>query len=287
MQGINQVLNLKINPFKPIDFCSLKEDEFLKDGIIYCKKCNTKRISISPDNTSRVRCLCKCQLEEYNKEKQKAIELERQKEINYLRDLSLIGERYKNVNFNNTKTGHNSSFTAAFIRCKKYCQVADTVLNDGLGMYIYGDKGTGKTHLTACIANDMINQRKQVLITSFSEISKTLRDNFASKNLSETAYIVKLANIDLLIIDDLGTERVKTNGGDLWLQEKIYDIVNRRYNNKKSTIFTSNYNPTQLIQERGFMDKTVDRIASMSNALMKIEGKSFRFQERMEQKLPF
>ena len=44
----------------------------------------------------------------------------------------------------------------------------------------------------------------------------------------------------------------------------------------KPTIFTSNYSLQELVQDRGLLDKTVDRILEMSTAILKVEGRSNR-----------
>ena len=64
-------------------------------------------------------------------------------------------------------------------------------------------------------------------------------------------------------------------GEENWLQEKIYDIINSRYIDLKPVIFSSNYSIEQLA-ERGFMEKTIDRVSEMSTAIMKIQEKNFR-----------
>ena len=87
--------------------------------------------------------------------------------------------------------------------------------------------------------------------------------------------------MDLLIIDDIGTEiLVKEDGTKNWLQEKMYDIVNSRYINRKPTIFSSNESLTELVQKCGLMKKTVDRIAAMSTAKIKLQGSSYRLIEQ-------
>ncbi|MGN0805372.1 MAG: ATP-binding protein [Candidatus Coproplasma sp.] len=284
MEAIGDIFKKNKNIFNVEDFGGLADDEYIKDDIIYCKKCNTPRMFVS--EYFKVRCLCKCQSAERDKANEAEKERERIKYIEKLQTASLIGERYKNVSFANTETGHNTDFDTAFIRCKRYCEVYDKVLQDGLGIYIYGAKGTGKTHLTACMANDLMHKYKQVLFTNFFEISKMIRGTFGKANESESDYINRIANIDFLFIDDLGTERVQTQNGDLWLQEKIFDVLNKRYNMKKPTIFTSNYSLPELINERGIMDKTVDRIAEMSNAIFEIKGASYRMKARKTD-LPF
>ncbi len=285
LKSISDILDRPPKPFDVEDFGGLKADEYVKDDIIYCRQCETARLFVH--GNFRVRCLCQCQAAARDKEEQEMKERERQREIEKYQRASLIGERYKSATFETTETGHNATFDAAFIRCKRYCEVANKVLSDGLGIYLYGDKGAGKTHLTACMANALLQQRKQVLFTSFAEISKLLRSTFGKACESEAEYITRLATIDFLFIDDLGTERVQTKDGDLWLQEKVFDVLNKRYNNRKPTIFTSNYSIPELISERGIAERTVDRIAEMSSAVLKIEGGSYRMKARAAVDLPF
>jgi DNA replication protein DnaC len=286
MKALSEILNRPRKPFNIKDFGGLQDDEYIKDEVIYCKKCNTPRLFVN--DTFRVRCLCDCQGQARDNEEKARKERERLKEIEKIQSASLIGDRYKGVTFEKTETGHNATFDNAFIRCQKYCKAADKVLADGLGIYLYGDKGTGKTHLTACMANDLMQNRKQVLFTNFAEIAKMIKGTFGSTTESEAAYINRIATVDFLFIDDLGTERVQaTNGADLWLQEKIFEILNKRYNNRLPTIFTSNYSLQELITERGIMDKTVDRIVEMASAIINVKGKSYRLDARAKVELPF
>lgn len=253
------------------------EDEYTKNNLVYCKKCDTPRTTVVNifDRQRTVRCICKCQKEELERQKEVEKEIEKQKKIAKLQEASLLSERYKNVSFDNCVTGENESFDIAYGRCKKYCENSDEILKNGYGIYLWGDKGTGKTHLTGCMANYLLRQYKQVLFTNFFEISKSIRSTFKGSG-SETDIINKIANVDFLFIDDLGTEKVTKEGEDTWLQDKIFEVINKRYNNMKPTIFTSNYSLQQLVQERGLLDKTVDRILEMSTAIIRVEGKSNR-----------
>lgn len=265
------------------------KEYYLKDNLKYCVKCNEplETIIIHPftGEERKVNCVCQCTIEEMKKEEERIKNIETQIEIERLQRSSLLGDRYKNVEFSNTKTGSNITFDKAFKRCKNYCEVSNKVLKDGYGIYIYGDSGTGKTHLTACMVNELTKQKKPVLFTNFFEISQIIRGTFKSSE-SEMNMIDKIANIDFLFLDDLGTERVTKNGEDTWLQEKIFEVLNKRYNNKKPTIFTSNYSLEELINDRGLMEKTVDRILEMSTLILKIEGESHRINSRNNE-IPF
>jgi DNA replication protein DnaC len=268
-----------------VDFDNLANDEYIKDGDIYCKKCNTPRTCMA--FTRKVRCACECQEAELRVQEQREEENKRLKEIENLKNASLIGDRYKDISFDTTETGHNPTFDNAFIRCKRYCGVARTVLNNGMGMYLYGDSGTGKTHVTSCMANDLMSQNFQVLFTNFFEIGNLIKGTFGNSKEREEDFVNKLATIDFLFIDDLGTERVTNGTNDLWLQEKIFEVLNKRYNMKKPTIFTSNYSMKELVNDRGVMKKTVDRIMEMSTVVLKLEGTSYRRTLRNKIDIPF
>lgn len=256
--------------------CELREDEYEVDGVYYCKKCKTPRMFVSPDGKFRARAICDCQKQKLDREKAEQEERERLRPMQELSCVSLIGQRYKEATFSKTKLGDNPTFETAFYRCKKYCDNADRVLKSGLGLYIYGTSGTGKTHLASCIANELARQHKQVVLTSFSEIASILKTTFYNKDNTERSYIKKLATIEFLIIDDIGVERVRNGDDDLWLQEKIFEIVNQRYNNMRPTVFTSNYHPSILQAERGYAERTVDRIIDMSTVFLEITGESVR-----------
>ena len=270
---------------------SPNENTYLdEEGLKHCSICNDylEAVITHPFTgvETKVNCKCSCFFEAQRKEEEAKRNFERQEEIKRLQKNSLLGDRYKDVTFENTRTGENPMFDTAYKRCKNYCSVSSKVLEEGYGMYIYGDSGTGKTHLTACMVNGLVKQQRPVLFTNFFEISQIIRGTFKSSKTSEIEMIEKIANIDFLFLDDVGTEKVTKNGEDNWLQEKIFEILNKRYNNKKPTIFTSNYSLEELINNRGVMEKTVDRILEMSSVILKIEGESNRIKNRQNE-LPF
>ena len=254
------------------------EDAYVgEDGLLYCSKCHTRRCTkeVIPIFGKRMPVSCECQREaERKKEEQEAQEAKIRK-LDRIRGASLLGDRYKDTTFEKTDTERSGDFLKAFERCKRYCTIPAEALANGYGMYIYGDSGTGKTHLTACMCNELMAQMQQCLFTNFFEISKLIKDTY-SGNTSSEAVINRICDVDFLFLDDLGTEILTKNGEDNWLQGQVFDIINKRYNNRKPTIFSSNYSLNQLITERGMMPKTVDRIGEMSTATIKLTGESYR-----------
>ena len=258
-------------------------EEYIKDNDIYCKECDTPRTCFG--FTKKVRCLCECQSKKYEEKKELEQRAERLRQLEKLKVASLLGERYKNVTFGKTDMD-NDDFAKVADRARKYCAAAGKVLEQGVGIYLYGAKGTGKTHLTACIANELMSNYYSVLYTNFSEISKSIRATYGSRSETEQAFIDKLATIDFLFIDDFGTESVSRDGDDLWLQEKIFEVVNKRYNANKPIIFTSNYSLAEMVKNRGLADKTVDRISEMCE-IIKLDGKSYRLKAKEQREKLF
>lgn len=267
----------------PLNFENTYRDD---NGILRCTKCHGERETdeIIPVFEKKMPIRCQCMKEAGEKAKAQQEHQSKMQMLDKLRSASLLGERYKDTTFANTDLSVGGDFEKAFHRCRKYCEVADQVLEKGYGIYLFGASGTGKTHLTACICNELISTYHQCLFTNFFEISKLIRSTF-NKNIEAESIIKRICEIDFLFIDDLGTELLKKNGEDNWLQEQVFDIINKRYNNRKPTIFTSNYSLNELIKERGMMQKTVDRIMEMSHAIIKLEGKSYRAINRQKESL--
>ena len=270
MEGLNElILNLI-----PMNI----EDTYVgEDGLLYCTKCNTRRCTkdvVQPFG-KRMPVTCDCMKEEERAEKEREERAYKQKQLDQLRGASLLGDRYKDTTFAKTDLDRPDDFKKALQRCRKYCQIPDQALEHGYGVYIYGDSGTGKTHLTACMCNELVSQLKQCLFTNFFEIAKLIQSTW-NGNENSSNVIKRICEVDFLFLDDLGTEMLTKGGEDNWLQGQVFDIINKRYNNKKPTIFSSNYSLNQLVTERGMMQKTVDRIGEMSTAMIRLSGDSYR-----------
>ena len=128
------------------------------------------------------------------------------------------------------------------------------------------------------MANFLISKYVPVLFTNLFEISKAVKSTFnRESSQTEQDLVQKFSNVDILFFDDLGTELFTKNSGETWLQGLLFDLINKRYNNRKATIFSSNYSLNAIVNERGIMEKTVDRISEMtSGAVIKIVGQSLR-----------
>ncbi len=111
------------------------------------------------------------------------------------------------------------------------------------GLIIYGNIGYEKTYLAACIANKMIEQNKIALMEKGSSIIDRIKESFNKGGLSERQIIELYSNVDMLIIDDFGNEKLSK-----WALEKLYKIISNRYDNELPIVITTRYNKEQLIE---------------------------------------
>ena len=112
------------------------------------------------------------------------------------------------------------------------------------GLIIYGNIGYEKTYFGACIANKMIVQNKIVLMEKSSSIIDRIKESFNKADVSEIDIMELYSNLDLLIIDDLGSENLSK-----WALKKIYKIISNRYDNELPIVITTRYNREQLIEQ--------------------------------------
>lgn len=203
-----------------------KENDYEKDGLIYCGNCNTPKQTkiMFKGEELKPMCLCECM----KKEKEKEREKENIKKIEEIRKRSFFDLELCTYTFENDNT-YNKKITDL---CKRYIEKWEEMKKDNIGLMFWGDTGTGKTYFAACIANYLINKSERISMKSLPELLNEL-SNFEIKNKNE--YIDDICNVDLLIIDDLGSERQSE-----YAMEIVYDIINTRYLKKKPLIVTTN-----------------------------------------------
>jgi len=122
------------------------------------------------------------------------------------------------------------------------------------GVFLYGGVGTGKTLLTSKILHEY--DWKSARFVSVPKLLAELRDTFNNKDKSCMRIVENLVACELLILDDLGAEKVSD-----WTVEILYLIVNGRYENMKKLIVTSNC-PPRLLSQR-LSDRIISRIMEM------------------------
>jgi len=147
-------------------------------------------------------------------------------------------------------------------------------LNRGESILFIGDPGTGKSHLARAIAFLACCKCYKVLYTTCSDMLVDLNRGVYEKTLF--ARLRKYVNPQLLVIDEMGHDRLElevTKEAHL-----LFKVINERYNNEKTLIFTTNVEESDWADYLGDPISTkaiLDRIFHHSIRIQ-IQGPSFR-----------
>jgi len=149
-----------------------------------------------------------------------------------------IPRRYQNCSLGNFEV-HNDSHKDAL---KISRQFVKNYPAQEVGLLFIGPCGVGKTHLAVAIIRELIE--KKSVPCSFYDFRELIRDIQSSftpdSNLSEAEILAPVFDTGVLVLDELGAKRTTA-----WVEETVFYIINQRYNQKKLTVFTSNYLDTE------------------------------------------
>ena len=138
-------------------------------------------------------------------------------------------------------------------------------------IYICGCAGTGKTHMTKCMANELISKGIITqMMTAFALNQKFLAIHTAKED-EKAVLIDDLKSIEALFIDDLGTEPVYRNV----TREYLYLLINERQSRGLRTVITSNLYPED-VRER-YDERIFSRLMDKSKSIViEMSGKDLR-----------
>ena len=157
-----------------------------------------------------------------------------------------IPPQYRDKTFSDYKvTADNSTAVKA---AKNFLQ------NQQGGLFFFGNPGTGKTFLASIVTQEFLKSNKSVIFGDVPTLLEVLRGSFDDKNTKITDLMDDLSTVDLLVLDDLGTE-IPTE----WAVERIYSIINQRYNAEKPVIVTSNLELGKLAWRLNHPKKTYNQ----------------------------
>ena len=238
------------------------------DGLKYCGKCRTPKEAYFPEHyrkngLDKHPIACKCAAEERAKREAEHRELERLNRIAMLRseafrDIPAAGWRFENAGV----------MTPQLVKARAYSENWDAFRQDGTGLLLFGNVGTGKSYAAGCIANALIEKMVSVLFAGLSDIVKRMQDNFGA---DRDAYLKMLMRPELLILDDLGAERNTSFG-----KERVFDVVNKRLLTGKPMIVTTNI-PLPVMRKAADLDerRIYDRVLEVCVPIQ-FNGENFR-----------
>jgi DNA replication protein DnaC len=153
---------------------------------------------------------------------------------------SAIPSRYRGVSFDRPPVSDMARDMAArhvVQAARAFADDLDQNLAAGRGLWLMGDTGTGKTTLGMLIAKLALAAGKTVAVYFTPKLLTQIRQTYQATDSEDAyeAFFKRLTSVDLLYIDDLGSERHTD-----WVVEQLYALVNERYENQRSMLVTSN-----------------------------------------------
>jgi DNA replication protein DnaC len=106
------------------------------------------------------------------------------------------------------------------------------------GLLFIGPIGTGKTHLAVGIIQELVSKKGiQCLFCDYRELLREIRNSYnPTVEATESGILAPVLDAEVLVLDDLGAIRPSQ-----WVFDTVSDVINHRYNEKKTTIITTNF----------------------------------------------
>lgn len=197
----------------------------------------------SPDYIEYERCTCEGS-KNYWKDIDFRIQEQKKKEhyremISQFYSQNYISKRIKDYNFKHFKVTDVNKKEVESV--KDYTQKCIDNKQEN-GLIITGDSGVGKTHLVASISNELIEKDKLVLMGRLTSLLDMIKETFRDNSKSENELIELFSNVDMVVIDDLGTEKISS-----WALEKLYTIIQNRCEKGLPIIITTRFDKEGLL----------------------------------------
>jgi DNA replication protein DnaC len=184
-----------------------------------------------------------------------------------------IPKRYQHCTLANF-TAYNESLEQAVA---KATAVADGFPVSTRGLLLEGQPGVGKTHLAVAVLKQIIRTSgARGLFYDTRDLLRVIRSTYEpSIHTTELEILRPVMVADVLVLDDLGAEKTSD-----WVEETMNLIVNTRYNERRLTLFTTNYfdtpddtDPNSLLFRIGYRMRS--RLSEMCEPVQ-IDGADYR-----------
>lgn len=235
-----------------IKSCESEENKTEEKRTYKCNQCKDAGVIIeqNTDTLQKAARTCQCRLLEAKK-----------KRMSKLLQFANIPREYQDIRVKDFDTNRYSD---------RYKIVAENAkdlgdryikaypLNDmGKGLYLYSrTKGSGKTRMAISIANGIAEQfEASIKYMTVHELTTSIQSTFKSKDLTSEEIENQVIDVDLLILDDLAVENTTK-----WSEAILYNIIDKRNELKKPTIFTANIPIRELPYKEGRIQSRINRM---------------------------
>jgi len=151
-----------------------------------------------------------------------------------------IPKRYEHCTLDSYETGFGGAhrtLAAAHLRARKFVESypLDSV---GTGLLLTGSIGVGKTHLAVGILQALVAERgASGLFYDYRDLLKQVQNSYNRQvNETELEILKPVFEAEVLVLDELGASKPTD-----WVWDTVAHILNTRYNDRRTTIITTNY----------------------------------------------
>lgn len=183
----------------------------------------------------------------------------------------LQNENFETLSYEYYEGDHLTLFKNAVITCQNFIKNFNS---DYRNLFFYGTVGTGKSFLSNCVAKELIESGHSVIYFSAANLFELLSKysfDYKTKENQKDRY-TELAECDLLIIDDLGTELTNQ-----FVASQLFSLLNERHMGKKSTLISTNLSLEEL--RNRYSDRIFSRITSHYE-ICKLTGPDIRMYKK-------
>ena len=188
---------------------------------------------------------------------------------------SVIPARYRGVSFERPPVSEMAADPRARMvveEVRTFVEDIDSRLDEGRGLWLMGDTGTGKTTLAMLVSKAALAAGRTVAIYSLPKLLARIRRTYDAE-AGEASYLElfeRLTSVDLLHVDDLGAEKRSD-----WVLEQLYALVNERYEARRSILVTTNLDQARLEEQIG--QRTVSRLVEICGDPLALFGEDQRY----------
>ena len=180
-----------------------------------------------------------------------------------------IPRRFAGVSFDRKPICDLDPFVLRHIRA--YVEQIGDSLDEGRGLWFYGDVGTGKTSLAMLVSKAALEAGRSVAIYSVPRLLADIKQTFDREHAGSYMELFRrLCSVDLLHLDDLGAERTTE-----WVLEQLYSIVNERWQERRAIVVTTNLQSLEDLREQ-LGARTVSRLTEICQQPIPIMGPDLR-----------
>ena len=190
-----------------------------------CSLCEGSGLRVVEEGGRQVARPCECRI---------------QRRVARMLEHAHIPKRYEHCSLDNYESayrGADRTLAAAHLMARKFVE-SYPVETGGAGLMIAGSIGVGKTHLAVGMLQGLLSERGAVgLFCDYRDLLKQVQNSYnPSVAATELEVLRPVFDAEVLVLDELGASKPSE-----WVWDTVAHILNTRYNDRRTTIITTNY----------------------------------------------